>query len=602
MKPIKQSAIFFLLFLLSPWGTYALVKYDEGRRTVNGIQLLQDSDDPLAYYYLPQYPRISTKDDGTLDLLCLKFVGKDDQTNGGIFHALIEFSLSPEELQELKSALNTEVPGARIVGPVPMMQAFKDGEDGMGSFQVVSSILNDIEGEQSFTQHVIASKHAPLLPNSRAAIAARLNQEGATLLWESLNGPTSDVSVSIKGFYEASVKGYNAIVTADASTIYEHYSRVINQQEGFNKSQLRKINNELIQSQMLKVEVFDRSEALGIKAGEMDGLLNLVTDKLTELLFDVQTGWSKVPKQEEAIEDGQIKGRQKRGLFRRFFGGAKNQPYISDNQFVLKKRTDIRSNKFYLNLSKSSSIKVPIHTSGNLSGIYDSLGVDERYFRIVNLDDIDFQKREVHFQIDGNYINSFDDLINFVSINFRKTSSDGTDITETLLFNRQDLEEGKDLKTIIYPRLGNKEANWLDYEYQIVWSLIGNNEPISYPVTKNKWTSTNTSAISLIPPFKKMILEVDADRALFRENGVHSVHLKLLVILGGKPTVLRNLLLREDDAENIDKVSLYYDEKEPLAYQLTWYSTQGKVEKPIEELTGDYLFLVPPEVDEFAKN
>ncbi|MGI9543898.1 MAG: hypothetical protein ACR2MX_11600, partial [Cyclobacteriaceae bacterium] len=95
---------------------------------------------------------------------------------------------------------------------------------------------------------------------------------------------------------------------------------------------------------------------------------------------------------------------------------------------------------------------------------------------------------------------------------------------------------------------------------------------------------------------------VDADRVLFNENGAHSVHVKLLTILGGKPLVLRNLLLRGDDAENIDKVSLYYDENEPLAYQVTWYATQGKVEKPIEVLSGDYLFLVPPEVEEFAKN
>ncbi|MGI9543437.1 MAG: hypothetical protein ACR2MX_09270, partial [Cyclobacteriaceae bacterium] len=600
MKRINQLAIFLLAALLSPWNVQALVKYDEGRRIINGIQLLQDSNDPLAYYYLPQYPRISTKEDGNLDLLCLKFVGKGEQTNGGIFHALIEFSLSPEDLEELKTALNAEVRGAKVVGPVPMMQAFKDGEDGVGSFQVVSSILNDTEGDNAFTQQVIASKHAPLLPNSRTAIAARLNQEGATLLWESLSGPTSDVSVSIKGYYEALVKGYNAIVTADVSTLYEHYSKVINQQEGFNKIQLLKINNELIQSQSLKVEVFDRSEVLRIKAGEMDGILNLVTDKLTELLFDAQTGWAKIPEQEEAIEEGQIKGRQKRGLFRRFFGGAKNQPYISDNQFVLKKREDVRSNTFYLNLSKSTSIKVPIHTSGNLSGVYDSLGVDDRYFRVVNLDDLDFQKREVHFQIDGNYIDSFEDLINFVSINFRKTSADNPDITETLLFNRKDLEEGKDLKTIIYPRLGNEEADWLDYEYQVVWSLIGNNEAINYPTSKSEWASTNTSAISLIPPFKKMILEVDADRALFKEKGAHSVHVKLLTILGGRPMVLRNLLLREDDVENIDKVSLYYDENEPLAYQITWYSTQGKVEKPIEVLSGDYLFLMPPEVEEFA--
>ena len=604
MKRIYHLAIFLITCLLFPGFAKAIPKYDEGRRLINGIQLLQDSDDPMAYYYLPQYPRLSSNEDGSLDLLCLKFVGASNQTNGGIFHALIEFSLSPEDLQSLQGALVQDIPGAKIMGPVPMMQAFKDGEDGVGSFQVVSSILNDTEGDNPFTQKVIAANHAPLLPNSKTAVAARLNQEGATLLWESLLGPTSDVSVSIKGYYEALVKGYNAVVTAEVNTVYEHYSKVINQQEEFSKSQLRKINDELLQSQAIKVDVLDRSEALGIKAKDMEAILNVVTDKLTELLFDSQTGWAKIPEPEKAVEDGQIKNRQQRGLFRRFFGGAKNQPYVSDNQFVLKRREDIRSNTFYLNLSRTTSIKVPVYSSGNLSGIYDALGADPRYFRIVNLNDPDFAKREIHFQMDGDYLESFQDLINFASINFRKRShnADGHAITESLMFNYKDLAEGVDLKKVTYPRLGIKEDSWQDYEYQIIWSLRGDAQPISQPAAKNEWIASKSSAISLTPPFKKKVVEVDVDHSLLQESGISSIHIRFLVVLNGKPSVSRNLLVRDSDPENLYKISLYYDDREPLAYQVTWYAVNGKVESPMAELKSDYLFLLPPNQEQFVKN
>jgi len=341
--------LFYFIIALVIWAIplQALVKYDEGRLMINGIQLLQDKDNPLLYYYLPQYPKLSVKEDGSFELLFLKYVGQGNaETNGGLFHALIEFSLPDDVLEALGKELLKIVPGARIAGPVPLLQTMKDGEIGMAAFKVVSSVLNSVEGDNRFTQTIITSGHAPLLPGSKAAIAARLSQQGATLLWESLQGPTSDVSVAINGYYEAWVKGYNAVVTAEVSTVYEHYSKILNRQQGYDRKQLRNISDELVQNSSLKVEVFDRSQALGIKADELQAILDLVTNKLIELMFDTETGWARVPPTETAVEQDQIKGRQERGWFSKVFGGARDEQYVTDNQFVLKKKEDIRSNKF----------------------------------------------------------------------------------------------------------------------------------------------------------------------------------------------------------------------------------------------------------------
>ena len=57
-------------------------------------------------------------------------------------------------------------------------------------------------------------------------------------------------------------------------------------------------------------------------------------------------------------------GRQERGGFTKFFAGTGNQEYITDNQYVLKKRKDITRNSFTLNLSLSSTIRVPVDSSG----------------------------------------------------------------------------------------------------------------------------------------------------------------------------------------------------------------------------------------------
>jgi hypothetical protein len=112
----------------------ALVNYDKGSRVVKGVQLLQDHDDPTAYYYLPQFPHLSMNKDSTYEFLCMKYVDQAGGTNGGLFHALVEFSL-PEDLRaDVERELQKQVAGAKLLGPVPLMQTSKDGEEGTGSF------------------------------------------------------------------------------------------------------------------------------------------------------------------------------------------------------------------------------------------------------------------------------------------------------------------------------------------------------------------------------------------------------------------------------------------------------------------------------------
>lgn len=597
----KTQILTLCFALLMVAQLFAVVKYDEGRVQIDGIQLLQDSEDDNAYYYLTRFVKLSQKEDGSYELLCIKYIGENEAASGGIFHALVEFSLPQDIVDEVEAKLKSRVgENARIVGPVPMQQYKKEGDDSIGKFDVVSSILTDTEGEEAFTSNVLTSGFAPLLPNSKAAIAAKLTPSGATLLWESLLGATSDVSVSVHGYYEAAVKGYNATVTAEASTIYEHYSRVRNNQGGFTKSEMRDITDQMIQDQVINVEVFDRSEGLGIDTKDMQGITDIVTEKLIELMFDTQAGWAKKPETEVAVEAGQIKGRQERGWFSSVFGGKDDTEYYTDNQYVRKKREDVRMNKFYLNLSKSTTIKVPVHTSGNIGGIYSAMKDDSRYFRVVNLADSDFQKRTVHFQVDGGFTDAFNEILNSVSVSFRKTYEDGNDAaTGDLLFTQKDLTEGKDFKQIIYPRLGIAGSEWMDYEYKISWNLKGEPEPLEIPKGTNVWSKDNSSLIALVPPFKKKTIDIDTDKASFKDSDIRTATVRFFVILNGKAVSQRTIILRDSDTENTNKTALYHDDEEPIAYQVTWYGKHGRYAEEIKELKEDYLFLMTPTVEDF---
>lgn len=569
----------------------ALVHYDTGRITVMGVQLLQDADDDSVYYYLPQFPRLATRDDGTFELLCLKYVGNEGQASGGLFHALVAYDLPEEVVEELQEALEEKIPGAQLKGPVALMQATEDA-DGTGSFEVVSAVLSD-QGEGGFTRSMVTSGRAPLRPGSRAAVAAMLEPEGATLLWDSFSGATSDVSVAINAYYEAKVEGYNAKVRAEVETIYRHFSRVSNVQAGYKKTQLRKIVDELQNTGDLKVEVFDRSEGLGLDSKQMDGVLQIVTDKLVELMFDTQAGWAKEPERETAVEANQIQGRQKRGWFSRTFGGAQNTPYFSDDQFVLKRRRDIRRNVFTLDLSKSSTIKVPVSTAGNLRGLFEALGDDDKYFRIVDLADPAFERRAVHFQVDGGYVDAFDKVLNSVSINFRKQyGEERADFTDSLIFDSNITEGGPMVKQVSFPRLGLDTADWTDYEYQVVWSLRDGPQQRS---PKEGWTASADAAVSLVPPFTKREIEIDADRSFFADAGYAAAVVEFAVMLGGKPKLERKATLRAGDAESTNRVVLYHDRDKQVAYRVTWHGRAGKKDEGLQVLDSDYLFLVPPE-------
>lgn len=655
MRRILQAiALAALASLLKTPPVDAQVKYDQGRRMVRGVQLLQDYRDSLAYYYLPQYPRLARKDDGTFELLCLKYVGEDGESSGGLLHALFEFDLPDDLLDSVRVDLEQEVSGARLVGPVPLLSATEeeDGEQGVGSFRVISSVVR--EGDDGgLARSLLTSGRAPLMPGSRAVVASLLEPEGATLLWNSLTGPTSDVSVSVRAYYEAAVEAYNARVDANIDMVYEHFDSLSNvqglptgeagprrsgaspggvaaaaaaggavagpggaavaagvtaasgsreQDRGlFSRDFVSTVVDSLVRNGIIEIAVLDRSEALDVDAAGMDGLLSLITDKLVELMFDATTGWSQNPPRERALAFEDVGGRQPEGFLGKVFGNAMlnalpgvdtNQPYYSDDLYVLKNRTDIRRNHFSVLLSRSTTVKVPVDASGNLGGLYDALDADPRYFRVVNLDDPAFQFRDVHFQVDRDFVSAFADMINFVSVTARKRYEDNPEDWREFVISQDDVEQGTVIRQISFPRLGETDPDWHEYEYRQEWSLRGG--PTLQVPADGGWSRGTTAAVSLRPPLEKEVVEIDADRDAFERNGVVTAVVRFATTLAGEVGKQREVRLRVDDVEPTETVVLYHDPGEAVAYQIDWYTSgSDPVSEPIAELTSDYLFLSP---------
>lgn len=569
-----------------PISVNALVNYEVGAITIDGIQLLQDSADPNRYYYLPPTPRVAQHKDGNFELSLVKFIDPKSETSGGLLHMLVTLELPNDELQSLKEQLKQINSKAVIAGPVQL----KSEEE--GSFQVVSATLSDT----GLTRELITSGRAPIAPGSKAAIASSLSPNGATLLWESLQKPTSDVSVSVSAYYEAVMPSFNARISADIETVYTHFSKLKNVQGGYNKREIRDIVDKLTRTGVVNIDVLDRMPEDKLNQ-QMQSLVNMISNKLTETIFDQKTGFTAIPEKEKAVEKGQIKRRQKKGWLAKLFTGTGNQKYFTDNQFVLKKRSDINKASFRINLNRRAVIKVPLFTAGNISGLYDSFKEGafkdkENMFRVVNLADPSFQKRELFFRVDGDFTDVFEKNLNFAAVAIKKDYQDKgqADATGELIFTREDIRNGTFSKSWKYARLGEKTAKWMDYAYQVDWSLKGGKK-----VEDKQWQNSNAPIITIKPPLTRLDLEVDADRFAIDDAGYRSAMLEVRYKIFGKQKKERLAVMRATDAESLNSAILFHDPDAKVEYKITWYPREGKkYSSDWQEIEESYLVIYPP--------
>jgi len=195
--------------------------------------------------------------------------------------------------------------------------------------------------------------------------------------------------------------------------------------------------------------------------------------------------------------------------------------------------------------------------------------------------------------MDGSYIDSFQDAINFVSVNIRKLYKDQPAFTKSLLYNLSELKAGKTTQSVAYPRLAVATDDWQEYEYQVRWSLR-NGATLSIPPDESKWIRTRDAAVSLVPPFEKRTVIIESDRQLFAERGIATAVVEFATYLGGKKKLERKTILRAKDSSSSQDLTIYLDRDKPMAARVSWYGAQGKEEGRLVLVEQDFLNLTPP--------
>ncbi len=171
----------------------------------------RDHADPHKYYYVPDQPRLATRSDGTPEFTFIKYTKTDSTTRGGVIHFLVTWGFTDNELRSAESALKSVDTEAKLAGPVP----FKEG-----TFQIISATAGK---DGIFNRRIVGEGKAPLLPGQKAAVSIALTEEGASLLWESFQNPTSDVSVQYVLKFSGITPAFQAKLKVDWDKVYSQH-------------------------------------------------------------------------------------------------------------------------------------------------------------------------------------------------------------------------------------------------------------------------------------------------------------------------------------------------------------------------------------------
>jgi hypothetical protein len=188
--------------------------------------------------------------------------------------------------------------------------------------------------------------------------------------------------------------------------------------------------------------------------------------------------------------------------------------------------------------------------------------------------------------------------LNFVTVNFRKAYEKRPAFTRTVTFDHADVEAGRTVRSVAFPRLGAKDPDWTEYEYQIRWSLRDGPTLGVPPATgedPEPWLRSRDVGVSLAPPFRRELVEIELEREAFASAGLTTAVVEFAGVLGGERRVIARRTLRSSDAESVTQLSLYRDRGQPIAYRVSWFGPRRQERGDLQLLPeANFLFLVAP--------
>jgi hypothetical protein len=548
------------------------------------------------FYYLPPGLHLSKRPDGTPEFLFLKFTTEASEAQGGVsgalMHFLVEWGLTPEQENELRSKLKSKVPNSQFMGAVPM-----EPEGETGSFEIVSATLSD----KTMAPSVVTSGKAPLVPGGKAAVASRLSANGAQLLAATFEKARSitDVSLAVNLAYTTLTPAAKGSITFNWQKLEaerdklqaeykKEYARTDNEtdcflffcfsddetQYNYTYNQLQEQYKFLEEKQIVHLEWMETRN---------DEKLN----KIREAFFDyfVQSMANPVDIAATAQpEEGKSDP------------GAPVAPEIPQNAASYKYDRQAVQAAFkrkisYFDLNVRLPVRHPLQVVGNLGSWYDAVENNPKCVASVNLNDPFFQHRDIHFILDLDAKEMFDQAVNYVTVNVRKKRDAGNPFEDHITMDAKYLQEKGINASVTYARGEDKNPDV--YEYQSQWSLRGG---VLYPKDP-PWQRGRWEGVTLAPPLVPRTIEVEGGLEDMSANQITRITVQIHYPKFGQE-VEENIAVSPVQGQALVAKKIFMDrDARGYAYRLIVnHKTEGKLVLPWSARVGDdYIYATIPD-------
>jgi hypothetical protein len=484
------------------------------------------------YHYLPpgNSLHLSKRPNGTPEFLFVRYTtdAKADAggTQGGLFHFLMEWSLTKPQEEELRSVVRTKCKtkdgqAGELIGVMEVEEA-----DEKGSFQIISATLSD----SGMTKSLVKSGHAPTLPGGKVAAAANLNAHGAQLFLSTVEKSRSiaDLSVELDFAYTVMLPGAKGRITfhwdklkeksdsLDAEYRKDYAGQVKTGSWGFKvfgaslfggesseaqynytDTEVQSMFETMIEQKVVEIQYEGYQADSEYNKAIIEAMLDYFKDSLTEP-GDNPGDFAPPPQKDE--EESEVDRRPKDAKSYIFKRDKLESAFAAKEEVVM--------------LDFGLSVKRRFQIVGNLASWYNSVRDNRNCVIAVNLNDPFYQHRDIRFIMDLEAKEIFEDMVNYVTVNVKKPRSDQAEFNDSLTIDAEYLKTKGIAASLSYARGEDKNSEL--YMYQTQWSLRGGN---LFPANP-KWIKGNWEGVTLAPPVEKWFIEVEGDIDLMAASDI----------------------------------------------------------------------------------
>lgn len=568
------------------------------------LTLFPDLNDQNAYYYLSDKPRIGLDDKGRPQFSFLRFVEnkssdsdekeKKEGEGGGIVHAVVQLGVTEDQLRDARTALRRINNRGKIEGPVVYRG---------GTIALISSFTNT-EGE--LTKQVIGLGKAPILDGQKAAISMELTKKGAKILWQSFKTPTPDMSIS----FEMELSGFRspirALLEANFDQVYEHKNFQAAVASPILAAEIKASFDDLVKNGAIKLTQVGEDENL-------DKLIEMAYSKLTRMMFEPVEGTGtpnlgqlsstlggnsqpsmldrattmlntanrqsniqsyNVPDEqlnrditnEEAAEiqrnhrQGDSTNARNPQRERTQNGGGNSAPSLAIAASFEMKRVRQRGT-FTLDFNKYLADNLVIRFDENFGQINC-----KACFREINLDDPLYKQREIVAFLDGLNLEDFGKYVNYVNVIMKKDHEEGDITIDEVRIDRKNFNaSGNNFKMLYGWKGDNNRKNWEKYKFKTEWNFFGGIK------VENDWEEKITSTIPIAPPFRRTIIDLEADPDIIKDAGVRFIEIVLHYEIAGQKQAKRLKLNTKSQQFSGQLEIIQAPDKLDYEYEITWH-------------------------------